>query len=107
MDCCGTLPKVLQPADKMSFFLLFQYIQIFTYKPKRTYNNYFSLFCRCQNGTKLEKTPAKDINKNDSVQKQICIIHFEDCKHEEKFDYLHECQNAEERSSKIHDLKNK
>ena len=41
------LPKVLQPTGKISFFLLFQYIQIFAYKPKRPDNNYFSLFCRC------------------------------------------------------------
>ena len=28
--------------------------------------------------------PEEDIDENDGVQKRICIIHFEDCKHEEK-----------------------
>ena len=40
------LPKVLQPTDKISFFLSFQFIQIFAYKPKRPDNNYFPSFCR-------------------------------------------------------------
>ena len=45
------------------------------------------------------------VDDNDNVQKRICIIHFEDCKHEEKFNHFHECQNAEERISKIHDIR--
>ena len=49
--------------------------------------------------------PEEDTDENDSVQKRICIIHFEDCKHEEKFNYLHGCQNAEERFSTIHDIR--
>ena len=51
--------------------------------------------------------PEEDIDENDSVQKLISIIHFEDCKREEKVNFLDKCQNAEERFCKIHDTRRK
>ena len=100
------LPEVLQPTDKVSFFLYFSIFK-FSLINRRdliiTVSLYFAGVEMAQNSKRL--LPEEDTDENDSVQKQICIIHFEDCKHEEKFNYLHDCQNAEERFSKIHDIR--
>ena len=52
------------------------------------------------------KRSLQDYMEEDSGgTKRICIAYFNDCKHEEKFIYLHEIQRPEERFDKIHEIK--
>ena len=106
---CRTLFYCLRYCSQLTKCRSFFYFSIFKFSlinqrdPIITISLYFAGVKMAQNSKR--PLPEEDIDENDSVQKRISIFHFEDCKHEEKFNHLYECQNAEERFSKIHDIR--
>ena len=67
-------------------------------------NNIHVCFVGLMMAKSFKRSLQDDMEDDSSVPKRTCIAYFNDCKHEEKFIYLHEIQRPEGRFDKIHEI---